>query len=173
MRVSFVICDPLAFSKQIGKWVIKEVDGAPGSHFAIRLDSYTGINYYEAVLPCSRKLKSDEWNKHYKIIKQFDFEVPSGMEYDVLTWLESMVGRPYSIAQLVLIAVSTMSMHLQLLFKGAILNHEKALICTEYGSRFVERFMNFHLQKSHDNIGVEDMYEISEALTHVKNLWKE
>jgi hypothetical protein len=173
MRVSFVICEPLSGLKKIGSWIIRTLDQSKASHFAVELDSLAGIYYYESVMPKSRCLPKDEWDKHYRIVQKWTFEVPKGLEYDVLLFLNDLINKPYSIAQLLLIAGGIFSGAFQIAFNKAIINHEKALICTEVGSRFIERFMRWNFVKSHDNMGIRDLTEICNALGISSNPWKE
>lgn len=173
MMISFLICDPTTWWKLAGSWLIKTVDRSSGSHFAIRCETYSGVKIYESVFPKSTRTPEEEWLKHYKIIKRYDFEVPAAHQASVLEWLESMVGVWYSVPQLALIALSIILKPLVFIFNRTILNHEKALICTELGSRFVEKFMRWIFTKSHDNIGVREMTYISGRLNKTARPWKE
>lgn len=173
MLISFIICDPLTWWKKSGSWLIKRLDRSTGSHFAIRLETHSSVSYYESVWPRSTKSPEDEWLKHYVIRKRYDFEVPNIHQAAVLEWLESMVGVWYAVSQLVLIALSIILWPFRAVFNRTILNHEKALICTELGSRFVEKFMRWIFTKSHDNIGVREMTYISGRLNKTARPWKE
>jgi len=173
MIISFVICDPLSKHKQLGSWLIKKIDRSSGSHFAIKKESLAGVHYYDSVWPISKKSNEQDWLKKYKVIKSYSFDVPLHLQADVISFLESLVGIKYAIPQLALIALSILLWPLRKVIYKSILNHEKALICSEYGSRFVEKFMKFILLKSHDNIGVRDMEIMSRKLHKLSNPWKD
>ena len=74
-----------------------------------------------------------------------------------------MKDTPYSIPQLALIALSLLG-PLQRKLNWAILNHKKALICTEVGSRFIESFTHIEIKESHDNVGVNDMFHYTRKM---------
>lgn len=162
MVVRFLFCNSKTWWKQPGSALIRKVDGSDSSHFAVELITFTERIVYESVFPRARKIEKTEWAKHYSVTAYYDFEVPSYMQYKVKDWLESIVGIHYSVPQLLLIALCVLK-PLNKLLNWAILNHQQALICTEVGSRFLERFTHIKIKESHDKIGVWDMREYAYA----------
>ncbi len=166
MIVRFMFGNPTAWWKQWGSKLIRKVDGSPASHFAIAVFSPSSPDFvYESVFPRFRKIRYDEWLKEYKLVKKVDFVVPKNLEFAVNDWLQMMIGVPYSVPQLALIAISLLG-PLKKALNWAILNHKRALICTEVGSRFIEAFTHIEIKESHDNVGVNDMF------TYTRNMEK-
>jgi hypothetical protein len=160
MVVRFLFSNPREAWKQPGAWLIRRADRSKASHFAIAIFGFGTVFVYEAVFPKCRRIPYSEWINHNKIESFHDFEVPSHLQARVHEWLKAIEGRWYSVPQLLLIAVTILE-PLNKLLNWAILNHEKQMICTEVGSRFVEEFTTIPMEESHDKIGVSDMYEIT------------
>ena len=172
MNVYFVFSDTKVWWKKLGCWLIKFIDKGSGSHFALGITNNEEIYYYESVLPKSRVISKEQFLAINEIKKQYLFAVPKELEKEVVRFLDSLVSRPYSIQQLILIFISKSLLPTNIFLKGAILNHEKSLICTEVGTRFIEQFMNYKLTKSHDNTGVKDIQIICEGLVLQDKEWK-
>lgn len=170
MIVKFYFADSTHAYKLPGTLAIKFFDGAISGHFAIGLETYGEEHVYESLFPKSRKLPISEWLKDYKIIKQHQFFVPNHLQYKVLEWLEGTVNIRYSVEQIFFIGLCILFKPLDYLLNTAVINHKKALICSETGSRFVDRFIYFKILESHDKIGVRDMEVISESLED-KIMW--
>lgn len=163
MVVRFLFSNPREAWKQPGAWLIRRADRSKASHFAIAIFGFGTVFVYEAVFPKCRRLPYSEWINHNKIESFHDFEVPTYLEFEVNEWAKSIVGKWYSVPQLALIAVTIIE-PLNKLLNWAILNHERQMICTEVGSRFIEKFMTLPIKESHDKIGVRDMYEYTDQL---------
>lgn len=160
MKVSFLYANPTKWYKKIGAAILRWSDKSDYAHFAILIEYGQSEFVYESILPVSQRLNKYEWLGHYRIQNQITMDVPKYLEKDVLIWSSSMVGKPYSLAQLVLISMLLLFAPLRRILFMPILNHDKALICTEMGSRFIERFMTIKLEKSHDEIGLRDMVSL-------------
>jgi hypothetical protein len=46
-------------------------------------------------------------------------------------------------------------------------------VCSEVGSRFLERFIEIQIKESHDKIGVRDMLEYTETLASNGITWRD
>jgi hypothetical protein len=172
MTINFTFSDPLSWYRIPGAWFIRVVDGGQGSHFSVGVSGSDDIYVYEAVIPRSRVVPMKSWLGHNKVKVNYMFQVPKEIEADVIRFLDSLIRVPYSVPQLILIFLCKMLFPTNILLKGAIINHERALICTEVGSRFIEKFMNYKLTKSHDNTGVKDIQMICEGLVLQDKEWK-
>lgn len=157
-KVSTIFCNPTAWWKQIGSAVIRWGDKSEASHTAILVEDETGAWIYESVFPTSRKLPLQEWLKIYKPVKTFSFEVdPSMVDFSYLI-LDGLVGKYYSIGQLVFILFTNTFGWLDRVFNNKVINHERGLICTEVNSRYFEAMGLWDIEESHDKIGVLDVY---------------
>lgn len=176
MKVSFIFCNATTWWKLPGAALIRWADSSPANHMAIMLETYTGQNVYESVIPKSRKISTFAWGKEYSVVQTFTFEVPAHLHFIVREWLESQVGKKYSISQLALIALTVLA-PVNKLLNWSILNHDKYLICTELCSRFMEEFMGLQVKESHDKISVSDMIRIckenyNKEYIQCSNVWK-
>jgi hypothetical protein len=172
MIVKFYFADPLVWWKKPGNLLLKIGDEVSAGHFAIGLETYGEEQVYESVFPRSKKSPISEWLTHYKIVKQYQFYVPQHLQYKVLEWLEGYLNVRYAVEQILFIALCILFTPIDLLLRTAVLNHNKALVCTELGSRFIDRFFHFMIKKSHDRIGLNDMFRFSDCLED-KVMWKQ
>jgi hypothetical protein len=173
MKVTFLFCNPTQWWKQAGSWLIRVADKSPASHFAICIEHDSGREVvYESVFPKSMKSSIEEWMRHNSLVAAFGFDVPRGKEYLVHEFLEARLGIWYSVPQLILIALCLIK-PLNKLLNWSILNHERALVCSEVGSRFLERFIEIQIKESHDKIGVRDMLEYTETLSTNGITWRD
>jgi hypothetical protein len=173
MNVSFVFCNPKSKLKQPGSWIIRKLDKSAASHVAICVQVAETKYVFESVSPDSRVIEFNEWLKEYVIAYTFDFKVPELKAWAALNYLENIVERPYSYGQIVLIGLTKIFMPLQFLLRGAILNHERALICTEVVSLFVEKFMKYDIKKKHDQHGISDIDIMAIELAIQESPWKD
>lgn len=171
MRVTFLFSNPRVWYKKFGNTILKIAEGVPFGHFSIQLDSLAGSYIYESIFPRSQKLPLKEWLTHYEPVYYTGWDVPDHMNGKVLEWLESMTGKRYALEQILFIAFCICFKWVDILFNTLSINHAKALVCTEYGSRFVERFTTFKLTKSHDKIGLKYMLYISKKIES-SEVWK-
>ena len=172
MILRFLFADSRKPYKKPGTWLIKKIDGGPAGHVALSLNFGGDEWVFESVLPESRVTRLEEWKKEYKTLLVYEFVVPESLEWSVLQWTESMLYKPYSVFQIILIGITRLFLPLQVLLKGAILNHERALVCTEFLSRFAVKFMSYDQKKTHDQFGVKDAHEMAERLAD-KAVWKD
>jgi len=173
MVVRFLFCVPKSWIKWIGSELIKLGEGVRAGHFAIELEEYGESEIYEAVFPKSRKMKLYDWMDHYKVVGEYEFHVPIYLQDSVKQFLSEMVGINYSLGQIFTIGLVALFKPLDSFLRTRVINQKKALICTEVGSRFIERFFNLDLKQSHDQIGIKDMYDYSDELLLMENVWKQ
>lgn len=173
MKLAFIFCNPTSKWKQPGSWLIRRFDRSAASHVAVSVQVGQITYVFESVSPKSRVLEFSEWKKEYNIAYTFDFTVPELKSWAVLNYLENIIERPYSYAQIALIALTKLFLPFQFIFRGAILNHERALICTEVISLFVSKFMKYDLKKKHDQHGISDIDRMAVELAIQENPWKD
>jgi hypothetical protein len=173
MKIAFLFCNPKAKWKQPGSWIIRKLDGSLCSHVAVAVTIKGYTNVFESVSPNSRNLPLADWLNQYTLEYAYDFEVPNTKEFEALSFLDSITERPYSYGQIALIGLTKLFLPLQFLLRGAILNHERALICTEVISLFVEKFMRYTLRKKHDQHGISDIEVMAIVLKGLSKPWKD
>ena len=161
MIVRFLFANPLAGFKKIGNKILQVGEQVPFGHFAIELESYGDSKVYESVFPRSQKSTRSEWNNHYSLVKEYQWSVPDHLQYKVYEWLEKQVGIRYAVEQIIFIGLTIIFGWINLIFNKLILNGNRAMVCTELGSRFAERFWGFVPTESHDKIGLQDMDVLS------------
>lgn len=164
MTIRFLFANPTAKWKQIGAWFLRVGEMVDAGHFAIQLETFQENVVYESLLPKSQKIPIKEWLTHYKVVKSYEWQVPTHLQFKVKEWLDSKVGIPYAISQIIIIGVCIILKPINAILFNVLFNGEKTMICTEYGSRFIERFMRIRIKESHDKIGLWDMYEYSDRL---------
>ena len=173
MVVRFLFCTPKTWYKWIGSEIIKLGEGVKAGHFAIEVEEFGESTVYEAVFPKSRKITLYKWMDHYKVVGEYEFHVPINLQSSVKQFLSEMVGINYSLGQIFTIGLVALFKPLDYFLRTRVINQKKALICTEIGSRFIERFFKIDLDQSHDQIGIKDMYEYSDKLILMDNVWKQ
>lgn len=162
MIVRFLFANPLVWYKQLGNKLLQFGEIVDFGHFAIELETFGEPKVYESIFPRSQRPTRSEWNKHYKIVKQYQWNVPTHLQSEVYEWLEKKVGIRYAIEQIFFIGLTIVFGWLNLIFNKLVLNGNKAMVCTELGSRFAEKFWCFVPTESHDKIGLKDMEVLSD-----------
>jgi hypothetical protein len=172
MKVHFLFSNSLVPSHKPVNFLIRWVDKSCAGHFAIGLETDYSFYVYEAVAPKVRKVRYEHWVKQYEVCKKASIDVPRPLSPDVVYWLENIIGTRYGYEQVILLGVLALLKPLDLIFKKININHKRALICTEIGSRFIEKFLVYSLKESHDKIGVRDMELITDKLFLSEILWQ-
>ena len=162
MTIRFLFANPLVWYKKLGNLLLQIGEQVPFGHFAIELEGYGEPRVYESIFPRSQKSKRSEWDKHYKVVAVYEWKVPQHLELAVYEWLNKQVGVRYAVEQIFFIGVTILFGWTNLIFNKLVINGNKAMVCTEYGSRLVERFWGFVPTESHDKIGLMDMKIISD-----------
>jgi len=172
MRVKLILCNPTKWYKWLGNTLLKWADNVDSGHFAIELSSYSEPLIYESIFPRSIKSRISKWLSHYEIVEEIEIQIPSDLQGKVYFFLESLLNKPYSIPQIIYIAICIAFKPIDKILNWGILNHEQALICTEYGSRFLEKFIEIEIKESHDKIGLKDMQNYMRYLKANGIKWK-
>lgn len=171
-KITFLFADSTDWLHKPGGALIKFVEGSSAGHFAVLLETDYSKKVYEAVSPKARVLPFDEWSHKYQIKDSVSFDVPEDKLFDVVYWLESQVGVRYGYLQLPFILLCSLSPFLDKTFNETYLNHKKAIICTELGSRLIEKFLVYEIKESHDKIGIKDMDNICLDLRSSEIKWR-
>jgi len=161
MKIRFNFSNSTVWWKQPGVKLIHLFDNVSVSHFSIELELISGEYIYESVFPKSRKITKEEWLTHNKLVHYYEWEVPSELQAHVFEFLEAQCDKWYSIPQLLLIAVTNLSRTANILLNWSYINKNNALICTELGAIFVQKFWKYKTEESLDKIGVHDMIQIA------------
>lgn len=159
MIFKVVISNPTEWYKQPGSWLIRKVDKSSGSHVSVFLETYSGIKVYESIWPRSHKITHAEWSKHNEFIKEYTFPVPPESQADVYELLGKSVNKPYSIPQLILIAIDYI-----VAIDFTNINGGKWLICSEMAARPLVKFFGAKFGETLDTVGVSDIENECERL---------
>lgn len=130
--------------------VIQIVEKLPFSHCALVCDGFV----YESKWPRSRKIELSLWLKEYEIIESFETKVDKD---NLDSWFLIVKDTPYSIAQLLIIAITYLSAPLKLVIEKIWFNGSKAFICTELVGMFFEDFYFYKFNESPDTISIRDV----------------
>ena len=166
-KVRFYFCDPTAGFKKPISWLIKLVDKAPASHFALDISGVV----YESVWPKSQSILRIKWLNHYKIVKQYELDVDNIKASFMIEFCDTLIGKHYSPTQIFMIGLAALVKPFEKIFGKKIVNGNKYLICTEVGSRFMEQFMMLELkEETHDMISISDLYHLCNDLKSIGKL---
>ena len=124
------------------------------SHVAIKHSEFVS----DSVTKFSRTLAEEEFLKTYVVVEKFKIKLPvtksAFKEYIAYT-----DGLPYSIPQLLLIALRLSFKRLQRLMRFVVWDGQKALICTERVARLLSWAKVFEFEQSLDLISLKDVYK--------------
>jgi len=164
MILRFYYAKPTAGYKKLFSTIMQIGENVDFGHVAVGLETFAGNTVYEAVMPKTRKLSFAEWSTHYEVVREVQWTVPTHLQALMLEHLEQMVGINYSLMQILVIGLTCVFKPLDFVFKAAIINQAKALICTEVQSRTAEKFMGYKPRKSHDEFGLADAQNLGDIL---------
>jgi hypothetical protein len=172
MKIHFVFCYNISWYAFLSP-IFSRLEGLVRiSHFAIILENEFGKKtVYESVFPRTRKIDFDEWKKKYEMRKLFTFGGPREKQFEVFEWLEAQKGKHYPFSQLFFILFAMINKCFENISFGWVLNGSQWLICTELGSRFIDKFFVTDVKESHDRIGLRDMLNLSQELEVKKEIW--
>ena len=136
----------------LGSRVIMAAQGLPFSHVSIAVKiGNNPFEVYESVWPKSRKISYKEWLTHYKLVSSH--ELPE-VDDKLQLVLEAMVGKTYSVSQLVVIYFNMFFSKLD----SSWVNGSRKLICTELSAIFMFKAYGTIWSKALDMISLRDIY---------------
>lgn len=163
MKLSILLCNSTKWWHGPGEFVIREVEGVDFSHVAIKIVAANTEYVFDSTWPKSKKQSMSEFLQHYSIRKEYGFEVQES-ELEVFNFLMSLTGKVYPISQLVFIYLRRISSYINKISKGWILNHEKGLICSEYGARVMSKYLGSQFKSDFDSVGLVEIKNECERL---------
>lgn len=120
--------------------------------------SYMPTRFYGAVSPKSRLTGIKQIRERYELIKVIQLEDFNGYPYkDNIKYLDSLCGRPYSQAQILLQALGAVSYFFKRSLSSAKLNYDHLLICTELAAMFMGERMGYKFTSTYDACAFEDL----------------
>jgi len=164
MKVSILLVNNKKWWAKPAGMLIKYVEGVSFSHTALMFE-HDGSNYvYHATWPQSKRESVSSFQEVHSLYKKYDLEVDAD-PLVVYNYLQILLGKKYSVAQLLLIYLRRTYSFIHAISGGWILNHENSLICSELNAKFLEDFFNVKFQSKLDSIGLR---EIEQALEELK-----
>lgn len=150
------------FAHRINWWafvtsIFEVVEKSNYSHCAI----YYNDTIYEAEFPASRKLSYTKWLKPYE--EKLSFKMPVNNPDEAIKFLDSLLGKPYSITQLILVGLRRLLPNSKLLDK-LTLNKIKHLDCSEFVALFQEKFCGVKYDISLDAVGLVEVRVMCELI---------
>lgn len=163
MKISILLVNNRTWYGSFGSALIRYVEGTGFSHTALLLE-HEGANYvYHATWPKAKRESISGFQETHKLYKKYDFELDQD-PLVVYNYLQIMVGRQYSLAQLLLIYLRRTSSFIHAISGGWILNHEHILICSELNAAFLNDFMDYRFQMKLDSVGLREIEIACESL---------
>lgn len=142
-------------------WLIRLAIKRPYNHVevvAVPSLSYMPVRFYGAVYPKSRLTGVKHIKERYELVKLIQLEDFKGYSYrDNLRYLDSLCGRPYSQAQILLQALSAVSYFLKRSLSRTKLNYDHLLICTELAAMFMGERLGYTFTSTYDACEFEDL----------------
>ena len=163
MKVSILLVNNRTWYGSFGSALIRYVEGTGFSHTALLLE-HEGANYvYHATWPKAKRESISGFQQIHKLYKKYDLNLEAD-PLVVYNYLQIMVGRQYSLAQLLLIYLRRTSSFIHAISGGWILNHENSLICSELNAAFLNDFMDYRFQMKLDSVGLREIEIACESL---------
>lgn len=131
---------------------------------AVPQDPSLPIIYYGAVTPASRKATREQVREHYAVIKRYELKMKLGYTGEqVIEYLESMLGIPYSYKQNLILLPMACWFWLKKQWAKLSVNEWQEMNCPEFVARpMVERF-GYELRTGFDLVEFEDIVVTLEA----------
>ena len=146
------------------------------SHLAVALFYDTGEGtVYHATWPKPVKCTFEEFFAKYYIQSAYKLKDPTSASYiDLIGMLEVLIEKNqyYSLAQLLFIYLQIECSKLKTVFKMAILNHERGLICSELLARFLHKGWGLGFKSNYDSIDLLDASEKARSIMDEKVKWQ-
>ena len=150
-------------------WLIRLAIKRPYNHVEIVVipkSAQIPVRFYGAVSPVSRLANQKYINSKYDVIKIMQLRDFNNYGYlDNIKYLDSMCGRRYSAAQIVLQLIGAVSYWAKRALIKSKLNYDHLLICTELAARFMGERMGYKFEVEYDACEFEDLIN-----THEKSI---
>ena len=163
MKISILLVNNKTWYGSFGSALIRYVEGTGFSHTALMIEHNEANYVYHATWPKAKRESISAFQETHKLYKKYDFELDQD-PLVVYNYLQIMVGRQYSLAQLLLIYLRRTSSFIHAISGGWILNHENSLICSELNAAFLEDFFNVKFNSKLDSIGLRELEAALEGL---------
>lgn len=135
--------------------VIAYFQGLKESHSAIIVHDENGDIVYESVFPRSRVMPFEEWQKIYKLKKQFFYEVDGEKAPDLLKMLRQNVEVDYSVRQLAAIFLTMLK--IPIFFIKKLITGSGKQICTEFCAIFLVWHKGHEFKEPLDLVDLNDL----------------
>lgn len=120
--------------------------------------AYMPTRFYGAVSPKSRLAGAKRISENYELIKIMQLEDFNGFGYkDNIKYLDSLCGKPYSKAQILLQVLGAVSYFLKRALSRSKLNYDHLLICTELAAMFMGERMGYKFTSTYDACEFDDL----------------
>ena len=148
-------------------WIIRFIEGTQYSHCAMCIEE-NGIEYvYESTMPKGRKILKSEWDKIYEPVYSYHFMLTDEQRHDALSILQSIVGKPYSYFQLLLILLELCSSAVKNFIRYLEFNGESRQICTETIAIMLNRVFMVAIPENYDHISLKEArYLLDNTMNH-------
>lgn len=163
MRVSFFLVNSKSWLHKIGGSLIKKVEGTNFSHTAVMLEYNDQQYVYHAVWPKVKRESLSSFRQDYDLYKKYEFQINAD-PLVIYNYMQMLLGRNYSIAQLLLIYLKRTSAVINKISNGWILNHDNHLICCEINAMFAQDFLNYKFDMKLDSVGLREIEKACEEL---------
>jgi hypothetical protein len=156
----------IGFSKAKSKYavvskIIQKVQNTPFSHVYIRLqsDSLERTFIYQASGSKVNFENMDSFNSHSTVVNEFEIEASDEVYKKVMQFAIDTVGKPYSLKQLIGMAVLTVLRKFNKTAKNPYRDRKDAFICSEIGAYVLEQ-SGIEVNLDKDSIGPKEIFEI-------------
>jgi hypothetical protein len=150
----------------LGSRLIMWAQGSDFSHCASEIDKEDGTEpmVYEAVAPKARKISKSEWVLHSIPVHSIEENITDPEQIKIIIdTAESEVGTPYSLLQLLVMAIGLIFKLFVKFFETFCLNSSKFKVCSEFMAA-IQTARGYKYKKNPDNINVVDCYEAAVSI---------
>jgi hypothetical protein len=152
----------------LGSKLIMLVQGTDFSHCAIEVirDEQEPV-IYEAVFPKSHCISKSQWLEHFQEVHKIEQEIKSFDVLEVEKALAEGLNVPYSVFQLVIIAIGLTLKAMLTAVQLFCLNSKKEEVCSEYMAK-VMTAKGYEFKKNADNIDIVDCYNAAKEMKGIE-----
>ena len=148
---------PRGFFKQPISWLIRKFEGSDYSHVYIKLSNATISNdvYYHASGSEVKFMGTDLFYKQNKPVEEHEFKLETTKYYQILDFAIEKVGHPFSIVQLVGLALVRIAAILGFKISNPFGN--KGYVCTELVAELLRDIYGASIDKELNSITLKDI----------------